>query len=331
MNLSAGRRTWEEAASPAAVRLARKYEQAWRDSDPPESGRICSAFLGEAGESQRRARRPVGVAARRHGAAMGERARRSAPSGISTAIRDLGEDTIVALVYEEFCLAKKTTSILIRAEYLARFPQVAAALGRVFQIHDLVGSGTTVTALPLSTADGAAPPRSGFPGSRPDDRWILPGRRAGSRGLCSRFSGPGAPARRSAGGAQGDEARLARAADAGAAAAHPYRAGAFPSDRRGDRPSSPVHALLRAAHAGAVARRPEVQSAQTGAVLLAALDRLEPADELPAGRAAGREALASANLRPGRSRGGGHGLPRRSNTPTIAAFCTATSSPRTCW
>ena len=33
MNLSAGRRTWEEAASPAAVLLARKYEQAWRDSD----------------------------------------------------------------------------------------------------------------------------------------------------------------------------------------------------------------------------------------------------------------------------------------------------------
>ena len=33
MNLSAGRRTWEEAASPAAVLLAREYEQAWRDSD----------------------------------------------------------------------------------------------------------------------------------------------------------------------------------------------------------------------------------------------------------------------------------------------------------
>ena len=32
MNLSASRRTWEEASSPAAVRLARKYEQAWRDS-----------------------------------------------------------------------------------------------------------------------------------------------------------------------------------------------------------------------------------------------------------------------------------------------------------
>ena len=33
MNLSASRRTWEEASSPAAVRLARKYEQAWRDSE----------------------------------------------------------------------------------------------------------------------------------------------------------------------------------------------------------------------------------------------------------------------------------------------------------
>ena len=34
MNLSASRRTWEEASSPAAVRLARKYEQEWRDSEP---------------------------------------------------------------------------------------------------------------------------------------------------------------------------------------------------------------------------------------------------------------------------------------------------------
>ena len=30
---SSGRRTWEEASSPTAVRLAREYEQAWRDSD----------------------------------------------------------------------------------------------------------------------------------------------------------------------------------------------------------------------------------------------------------------------------------------------------------
>ena len=33
MSLSTGRRTWEEASSPAVVRLAREYEQAWRDSD----------------------------------------------------------------------------------------------------------------------------------------------------------------------------------------------------------------------------------------------------------------------------------------------------------
>src|SRR5204863_2168748 len=33
MSVSTGRRTWEEASSPAAVRLAREYERAWRDSD----------------------------------------------------------------------------------------------------------------------------------------------------------------------------------------------------------------------------------------------------------------------------------------------------------
>ena len=32
MSLSASGRTWEEASSPAAVRLARRFEAAWRDA-----------------------------------------------------------------------------------------------------------------------------------------------------------------------------------------------------------------------------------------------------------------------------------------------------------
>ena len=49
MNLSASRRTWEEASSPAAVRLARKYEQEWRDSDHWAKQPDLRKFLNAAG------------------------------------------------------------------------------------------------------------------------------------------------------------------------------------------------------------------------------------------------------------------------------------------
>ena len=51
MSLSASRRTWEEASSPAAVRLARDYEQAWRDSMPSDRRPDPQAFLDAAGAS----------------------------------------------------------------------------------------------------------------------------------------------------------------------------------------------------------------------------------------------------------------------------------------
>ena len=38
MSLSASGRTWEEASSPAAVRLARRFEAAWRDAADGDSG-----------------------------------------------------------------------------------------------------------------------------------------------------------------------------------------------------------------------------------------------------------------------------------------------------
>ncbi len=49
MSVSASRRTWEEASSPAAVRLAREYEQAWRDSEHLRHRPDPHAFLESAG------------------------------------------------------------------------------------------------------------------------------------------------------------------------------------------------------------------------------------------------------------------------------------------
>ena len=70
---------------------------------------------------------------------------------------DLGEDTIVALVYEEFCLREEDDEHPAAAEYLARYPGVSGSLQRVLEIHDLVGSGTPVTVSPNSLGDPADP------------------------------------------------------------------------------------------------------------------------------------------------------------------------------
>lgn len=49
MSVSASRRTWEEASSPAAVRLAREYEQAWRNSEHLRHRPDPHEFLESAG------------------------------------------------------------------------------------------------------------------------------------------------------------------------------------------------------------------------------------------------------------------------------------------
>ncbi len=152
MNVSAGRRTWEEAASPAAVHLAQKYEKAWRDSDPSGRRPNLQLFLGQAGESS------DGPGARLAllRADMGlrwETGEKVSAQWYLDRYRDLGEDTIVALIYEEFCLREEDDEHPVVAEYLARYPGVSGSLERVLQIHDLVGSGTPVTLSPNSLGD----------------------------------------------------------------------------------------------------------------------------------------------------------------------------------
>ena len=79
MNLSASRRTWEEASSPAAVRLARKYEQAWRDSELSGRQPDLREFSEPRRHGRRRSGRPAGDPARRHDAAVGRRRKSRCP------------------------------------------------------------------------------------------------------------------------------------------------------------------------------------------------------------------------------------------------------------
>jgi eukaryotic-like serine/threonine-protein kinase len=162
MNVSAGRRTWEEAASPAAVHLAQKYEQAWRDSDPAGRRPNLQLYLGQAGDSS------DGPGARLAllRADMGlrwETGDRVGAQWYLDRYSDLGEDTIVALIYEDYCLREEDDERPVVAEYLARYPAVSGSLKRVLQIHDLVGSGTPVTVSPNSLCDPAASGGVAFP------------------------------------------------------------------------------------------------------------------------------------------------------------------------
>ncbi len=162
MKLSVSRRTWEEASSPAAVRLARKYEQAWRDSDPDGRRPDLRAFLREAGAAVE----GLGARLALLRTDMSLRWETGEKAGVQWYLdryADLGEDTLVALIYEEFCLREEDDEHPDPADYVSRFSQVAEPLRRVLEIHDLVGSGTTASFPAAAAANGVAGGNAAFP------------------------------------------------------------------------------------------------------------------------------------------------------------------------
>ncbi len=291
MNLSAGRRTWEEASSPAAVHLAREYEQAWRDSRHAAKRPDLRAFLGHArsGMDEPGARLAL---LRADMALRWETGEKVGAQWYLDRYSDLGEDTVVALVYEEFCLRQEDRENPDPADYLLRFADVAVPLRRVLEIHELIGSGTTATVFPMSVANGDP---GGSAGAFPEAGQTIAG-----------FSlveelGRGAFARVFL-------ARERQLAD---------RPVALKVTRRGSHEPQtlarlqhthivPVHShgvdaatglhLLCMPYFGRITLAriladPEVRAAAAGAALVDALDRLEPAGILPAGPSAGRAAL----------------------------------------
>ncbi len=143
MSVSASRRTWEEASSPAAVRLARDYEQAWRDSKPSDRRPDPQAFLDAAGASAGGPGARLALL-RADLSLRWEAGDKAGARWYLDRHTDLSEDTIVALVYEEFCLLEDDDQRPDPASFLARFPEVAPALRRVLDIHGLVGSGSSM-------------------------------------------------------------------------------------------------------------------------------------------------------------------------------------------
>jgi serine/threonine protein kinase/predicted Zn-dependent protease len=137
--------TWDEASGPSAVGLARRFEAAWRDSGSSDDRPDPDTFLDGPPGSNPGAR----LALLR--ADLGLRWEAGEPVRVEwyrDRYRDLSDDTLVALIYEEFCLREEDQDAPDPSEYFERFPEVRAQLRRVFDIHGLVGSGAS-TALHL--------------------------------------------------------------------------------------------------------------------------------------------------------------------------------------
>jgi serine/threonine protein kinase/Tfp pilus assembly protein PilF len=177
MSASASGRTWEEASSPAAVRLARRFEAAWRNAADRGSGSSSGSGTGHThgfGSSSARGRERDGAhpdpddflpddpqaypgarlaLLRADLALRWETGERVGAEWYRRRYPDLGDETLVALIYEEFCLREEHGEAPDPIEYFERFPEVAAPLRRVLDIHGLVGSGSAETgSLPASSS-----------------------------------------------------------------------------------------------------------------------------------------------------------------------------------
>ncbi len=136
---TASGRIWDEATTPEALELARRFDAAWRE---PEPGRRPDPFdfLPEGAE-------PGGpglllallrsdLALRRLG---GEPVRIEEYRDRHPGIRD---EVMVALIYEEFCLREEAGERPDPAACHDRFPDLAGPLREILAIHDLVTAST---------------------------------------------------------------------------------------------------------------------------------------------------------------------------------------------
>ncbi len=146
MNVAASGRTWEEASSPDAVRLTRGYETAWQRAQLAGSRLDPAEFLSRLGSEGE-------VAGARLAILRSDLSLRWDAGDHVTALwylnrfPDLSEESLVALVYEEFCLLEEDGQTPDTSEFLARYSRLAEPLRRVLEIHHLIGSATASRSL----------------------------------------------------------------------------------------------------------------------------------------------------------------------------------------
>ena len=286
MSLSTTGRTWDEASSPAALGLSRRFEAAWRKALTDPSGRRpnLATFLAEADAGGC----PGGRLAllRAEMALRWEAGERVGVADCRTRFPDLGGETLVALIYEEFCLREEAGLRPDPAEYLARHAEVASQLQRVLDIHGLVGSAASTTGLNPSTPAQAFP-RAGetIAGFRLVEElgrgafarvFLAEERQLADRPVALKVARSGSR----------EPQTLARLQHTHIVPVHSYRTD----------PATGLHLLCMPYFGRVTLARlladPKVKVARGGADLIDAIDRLGTNEPPPAGRSAGRAALA---------------------------------------
>ncbi len=140
MSLTSSGHTWDEASSPAVIGLARQFEAAWRGSSgsrPDPEDYLPADLRDRPGARLALLRADLDLRWENGDRVRVEWYRQRYP--------ELGDETLVALIYEEFCLREEHNESPSAADYYRRFPELTDRLRRVFDIHDLVGSGTTAS------------------------------------------------------------------------------------------------------------------------------------------------------------------------------------------
>jgi eukaryotic-like serine/threonine-protein kinase len=133
--------TWDEASSPAATRLARRFEDAWRDPrrkrKPDPADFLPEGVEGTTSPAAWLAllRADLNLRWDEGEAVRVEEYRERFPN--------LDVEALVALCYEEFCRREEDGQAPFPAEYDERFPDLSDRLRRVFDIHEIIGNATS--------------------------------------------------------------------------------------------------------------------------------------------------------------------------------------------
>ena len=141
MSVAASGHTWEEAASPDALRVTRGYEAAWQRAQLGGSRLDPADFLTGLGAE---ADLPGALLAvlRSDFSLRWEAGERLSALWYRERFPELSEESLVALIYEEFCLLEEDGRTPDTADFLARYSTLAGPLRRVLEIHELIGSAT---------------------------------------------------------------------------------------------------------------------------------------------------------------------------------------------
>ncbi len=141
MSVAASGRTWEEASSPDAVRLTRGYEAAWQRALKSGSRLDPAEFLSKLGADGKLPGARLAIL-RSDLSLRWDVGDRVSADWYLNRFPDLTEESLVALIYEEFCLFEENGQAPETAAFLTRYSTLAEPLRRVLEIHNLIGSAT---------------------------------------------------------------------------------------------------------------------------------------------------------------------------------------------